>query len=451
MITSFHAGAFGKFLVLLPVEGGYEGGQVKVEELNNHDFTHECHRYFYCCAFFAGCKYEWEPIKRGCMVVLDFDIVWRPSPMSVTSSISLPSFLAATKEIKEILSSWNYPPLERKEDSKMLPENVEAENLSSECSIVEPSNKATCNVSPSDDSQDDSEEDSQDSEEDSKENHLLVVPLEETYHQTHFQFSALRDKDRQIVQIFQSIDFIDVHLATVENSQANIRCRYCRPRKSCGGFNFEPEIAQWIYSEHSIPQFKNYHLNLKSKYGKNSRELVGDDLKSKLIIDDTWKGRYPDTYDTYDASPRYPVIVIQPRHESIRRCCDFNFDVVLSYLESGLTSGANWETTRLHSVTCLGCVLQFCQQEPLKVWDVPEPKATERTLRLLNICHSLKAEEETRFLINILGQDFKKPSTDDKNSNPQQFCVGVCNELVARSIVDLFWNIKQGNYFIAEI
>ena len=120
-----HAGAFGKFLVLLPVEGGYEGGEVKVEELNKfHDFTHECHRYFYCCAFFAGCKYEWEPIKRGCMVVLDFDIVWRPSPMSVTSSISLPSFLAATKEIKEILSPWNYQPLKQTVDGEMFLENV---------------------------------------------------------------------------------------------------------------------------------------------------------------------------------------------------------------------------------------------------------------------------------------------------------------------------------------
>ena len=131
---------------------------MKVEELNNHDFTHECHRYFYCCAFFAGCKYEWEPIKRGCMVVLDFDIVWRPSPTSVTSSISLPSFLATTKEIKEILSSWNYAPLEQREDSEMLPENVEATNLSAECSVIESPNKVLDNASPSDDSQDDSED-----------------------------------------------------------------------------------------------------------------------------------------------------------------------------------------------------------------------------------------------------------------------------------------------------
>ena len=441
--------------MLLPVEGGYEGGQVKVEELNNHDFTHECHRYFYCCAFFAGCKYEWEPIKRGCMVVLDFDIVWRPSPMSVTSSISLPSFLAATKEIKEILSSWNYPPLERKEDSKMLPENVEAENLSSECSIVEPSNKATCNVSPSYDSQDDSEEDSQDSEdnseedsqhseEDSKENHLLVVPLEETYHQTNFQFSALRDKDRQIAQIFMSLDFIDVHLATVVVRRPVFRCPPVanqRARKSPSCFQLirhevpNPQIVQWIYSDHSIPQFDNDYVDF-GNLPVNCDENFGNfrPTKSNWIAEYIWKEKYPDTY---------PVIVIQPRHESIRRCCDFNVDVALSYLESRLTSGANCETMQLHLITCLGCVLQFCQEE--EVWDISKQKATERTLRLLKICHYLKAEKETRFLINILGQDFKKPSTN------HLFYVGVRNELVARAMVDLFWNIKQGNYFIAEI
>ena len=421
--------------MLLPVEGGYEGGQVKVEELNNHDFTHECHRYFYCCAFFAGCKYEWEPIKRGCMVVLDFDIVWRPSPTSVTSSISLPSFLAATKEIKEILSSWNYAPLEQREDSEMLPENVEATNLSAECSVIESPNKVLDNASPSDDSQDDSEEESID-------NHLLVVPLEETYHQTNFQFSALRDKDRQIAQIFQSIDFIDVHLATVVDSEVNIRCPDCRPRKSCGAFAFEPKIAQWFHSEHSIPQFKNDYVDFGNlPVNCDSHGIFGEFEPTKSncwISDDEWERRYPVTY---------PVIVIQPRHWSIRRCCDSQFDAVLSYLESRLTSGANCETMRLHSLKCFGCVLQFCQEEPFRVWDVPEPKATERTLRLLNICHHLNAEMETRFFIEILGQDFKKPSTDDQNSNPQQFYLGVSNELVARSIVECFWNMKQGNLY----
>ena len=74
------------------------------------------------------------------------------------------------------------------------------------------------------------------------------------------------------------------------------------------------------------------------------------------------------------------------------------------------------------------------------MWGVSEQKATERTLRLLKICHYLKAEKETRFLINILGQDFKKPLTN------RRFYVGVRNEFVERAIVDLLWNIKQGNY-----
>ena len=146
-------------------------------------------------------------------------------------------------------------------------------------------------------------------------------------------------------------------------------------------------------------------------------------MTSNLLID-----------DDDNSTEMCPVIVIQPRHQSIRRCCHFQFDAALTYLESRLTSGADWEKMRLHLLTCLRCVLQFCQENPLKVWDVPEPIATEKTLRLLKICHRLNAEIEMLFLIEILGQDFKGS--------------GVRNQLVARSIVDLFWNMQQGNYFI---
>ena len=382
--------------MLLPVTGGYDGGKLKLEKQNEAhslDFHQKCHQYFYCCAFFTGCKYEWEPIERGCMVVLDFDIVWRPSPTTVNSSISLPSFLAATKEIKEILSPWNYQPLKQTVDGEMFSENVE---ITAKCSVVGPSKKDLGNSSPSDDSEDD---------------HLLLIPLNETYHQTNFHFSTLREKDRQIVHILQSIDFIDVHLATLVHSP--------------GGMSLCPKISQWIHSDQSIPQFKNYHLKLRDDHAHNI-------MTSNCLIDD-------------NSTEVCPVIIIQPRHQSIHRCCHFQFDAALSYLESRLTSAANWEKMRLHLLTCLGCVLQFCQEKPLKVWDVPEPKATERTLRLLKICHHLKAQVETRFLLDILGQDFEKPSTDRLNSQPKLFYEGVRNELVARSIVDVLWNTEQGN------
>ena len=358
-----------------------------MENVNVPDFQNpKFQRQFYCCALFTGCNYEWEPIKSGCMVILDFDIVWRPSPTFVNSSISLPSFLTTTKEIEEILSPWNYQPLKQKVDGVMFSENIE---ITAKCSVVGPSKKDLCNASPSDDSEDESGD-----------NHLLLVPLTEKYHQTNFQFSALRDKDRQIAQIFQSIDLVDVHLATVVHIPGTVAMSIC------------PKISQWINSEHSIPQFKNYHLKLRNDHAQNI-------MTSNLLINDD------------NSTEMCPVIVIQPRHQSIHRCCHFQFDDALSYLESRLTSGAKM---RLHSLKCLDCVLQFCQENPLKVWDVLEPMATERTLRLLKICHRLNAFSEARFLIEILGQDFKGS--------------GVRNELVARSIVDLFWNMQQGNYFI---
>ena len=379
--------------MFLPFRGdkkSYEGGALKVENVNVPDFQNpKFQRQFYCCALFTGCNYEWEPIKSGCMVALDFDIVWRPSPTFVNSSISLPSFLTTTKEIEEILSPWNYQPLKQKVDGVMFSENIE---ITAKCSVVGPSKKDLYNASPSDDSEDDSGDDN-----------LLLVPLTEKYHQTNFQFSALRDKDRQIAHIFQSIDLVDVHLATVVHIPGT------------GAMSICPKISQWINSEHSIPQFKNYHLKLRNDHAQKI-------MTSNLLINDD------------NSTEMCPVIVIQPRHQSIHRCCHFQFDAALTYLESRLTSCADWKKMRLHLLTCLRCVLQFCQENPLKVWDVPEPIATERTLRLLKICHRLNAESETRFLIEILGQDFKGS--------------GVRNQLVARSIVDLFWNMQQGNYFI---
>ena len=316
------------------------------------------------------------------MVILDFDIVWRPSPTSVNSSISLPSFLAATKEMKELLSTWNYQPLEQIEDGEIFWDDVEVKNSSAESKIVPPNY--------SDDSQD---------------HRFLIFPLEETYYDTNFHFSALRDKDRRMAHLFQSIDFVDVHLATVgitETSETS-------------------QTFQLIYSDNSIPQFKKFRLDF-------ANQLIGE-FKTYWTCEN-------------QSEKMYPVLVIQPRHESIRRCCNYQFDVALSYLESLLTSTS--EMMRFRSLTCLGLVLKFCQEEPLKVWDVPETIGSERTLRLLKICKILKAEKETRFFIEILCQDFVKPSVPNEENaqQPQLFYVGVGNELVARSIIDLLWTME---------
>ena len=79
----------------------------------------------------------------------------------------------------------------------MLSENVDAANFSVKHSVAGPSHKILGNAFPSEDT------------------HILVFPLDKTYYQTNFQFSTLCDKDRQIAQILQSIDLVDVHLATV--------------------------------------------------------------------------------------------------------------------------------------------------------------------------------------------------------------------------------------------
>lgn len=106
-----HAGTniIGKFLLQIPVEGGYTGGRLRVEKPCGrtafYDFDHHSDQFYYCAIFFSGCKFQWEPVERGNLVALQFDIVWRPP--SDDFALNFPTFVTATKLIKESLITWN--------------------------------------------------------------------------------------------------------------------------------------------------------------------------------------------------------------------------------------------------------------------------------------------------------------------------------------------------------
>ena len=159
-------GVFGKLILQVPVTGGYEGGKLRVEKPNQvsteFDFQRQSHRFYYATVFLSDCQHYWQPIVKGYMVALEFDLVWRPCPALVISAIRLPEFLTSVKLVKEALSAWS--------NDDLLPAAGSG---------------------------------------------VLAVPLEETYYHTNFSFSALSGNDRKMAQILQSVDFIDLHLAVV--------------------------------------------------------------------------------------------------------------------------------------------------------------------------------------------------------------------------------------------
>lgn len=374
---------FGKFIVLIPVEGGYEGGRLKVGKTDENatflDFCKLSHQCFSCAAFFSDCKHSWEPVKRGNMVALEYDLIWRPSSARVTSSISLPNFLKALNLAKEALRPWDFnSSLESKKimEEKQTVTNHET-NLKQQPNPNLPTDekkRADCypsEVSPI------VKEHPLSCVPDAPKDHLFIIPLIGTYFESNFNFASLHEGDRQMAHILQSIDFIDVHLAIVS--------RFQNPQRAYDGLH----VAQWFYSSLSIPQFQQCYLDM-------TNQLLGQ-LEANLISN-----------INMEPIPRHAVIVIQPRHQSIRRCCTFQFDAMLDYLESRISSDGDSKILRMRSVASLGQTISYCREEPMKVWDVSADTAAERTLRLLKLGRDLKAEKESLSLIELLAQDFIK-------------------------------------------
>ena len=259
---------------------------------------------------------------------------------------------------------------------------------------------------------------------------LFVIPLKEVYEEENFNFLSLRGRDHQLAYILQAIDFIDVHVAIIEcsllcnPSVIEVQNRQCNEvYQSSSRF----QIVKWFYGNNSIPQFTNYYLDL-------AKNLVGTSLP-------TFRNSPTNNRETY----HYPAIVIQPRSQSVRHCCIHRFDAVLFHLNVRLLTDVNMsQRRRLPSLKCLGQIIQYCREEPSKVWDDVTTRLSEkRTTRLLNFCQKLKAQKEGLQLVEFLG----KKSINTAFGG--LFYVGIRSIAVARSIVDMLVNTGGiiSNYF----
>ena len=185
-----NTGMFGKFILQIPVVGGYQGSNLQLGEKASIDFQQNSDKCFYAAAFFTEHKHEWQTVKRGNMVALEFDLLWKPASTFTTSSICLPAFLSTVKLIKETLSAWSTANRQVEEGRVDSSPNPSTSAISERASNIN----------------DNAPED------------LLIIPLEDAYCPTNFIFSALRGSDCHVAHILQSIDFIDVHLAIISST-----------------------------------------------------------------------------------------------------------------------------------------------------------------------------------------------------------------------------------------
>ena len=224
---------------------------------------------------------------------------------------------------------------------------------------------------------------------------------------------------QSVAHILQSIVFIDLHLAIISStgdSPESKRMDDVKDAISVPKATESFKIVHWIYSPSSVPQFQNDLLDFPKHFVAN--------MKCTSVLK-----------DNSEHSVLHPVLAIQPRNQSIHRCCIFQFDAILDHLESRLLLDGMSRTNRMHLVTCLGQILGYCQENPLNVWDIQDTKAPERTLRLLKLCQVLPAQQEGLLLLSLFSQDVPKPNSGEFLN------VGMHSDLVVRSMLAMVLNI----------
>lgn len=100
-------GTFGTAILQLPVEGGYEGGILKVKckgQSKLFDNHRSSDARFYLSAFYGSFEYFVEPITRGWQLTLVFDLLWTNTKMMKPYDASVS--LVALREIENAANQW---------------------------------------------------------------------------------------------------------------------------------------------------------------------------------------------------------------------------------------------------------------------------------------------------------------------------------------------------------
>lgn len=116
-------GTFLTAILQLPVEGGYEGGRVRVESKGKSklfDNHRNSDTLFYLTEFYDNFEYIVEPITKGWQLTLVFDLFWTNAKRPIAKPFDASVSLAALSELENVVNHWtaiypNNPPVEKYE------------------------------------------------------------------------------------------------------------------------------------------------------------------------------------------------------------------------------------------------------------------------------------------------------------------------------------------------
>lgn len=449
----------GKVILQLPVEGGHDGGALKVsyngtsKMLENAQSSDQC---FYMSAFYNFCSDVMEPLKRGYKLTFVYNLVWAND---VAMNIKeIPRFLTTLKKTKTALAAWLNPnSLEDQGDLQLgLPEEDDSDENDSTTSSTEDvfENFRLSTETLSDD--------------------VLFFVLQENYGENDLKFSRLRGRDGNLARILQSCDFLDVHLACVTLKSFNMEYG---GMSRCATEDLSVKITRWIDSNDVI-QNLNMELNWDQQRVGPLRKLLktGDETPHKEKRTPITKEEEEDLEDTNymplllgcmpeSRRPRpvkrtqyyfRGVLVIWPKNQSPLMYCRYGMSLLLEEMENSLNSATpgQEEETRKQVLPKLQKIIGFCCAEPNKAWNYGDTyqifkkkkntmEKGELTQKLLRICITLKAREEGLQLLKSLGSSYLSGSYYDKEKKFE----GIQTKEVAHVIADFVQQVAGRLWF----
>lgn len=352
----------------LPVDGEDCGCHLRIQnrkEIFTFDFKEDSRNSLYLGAV-AGSRspsgkqeYTLQACGTGTAVMIVCNLTWMDS-FALTGAMTpdqFPEFISAVHEVNQALSPWRSPA-----------------------------------VQPSDQHAD---------------NRILCLPLHRNYSRNEFSFQNLKDIDRQLAHILQSIDYIDVDLAVLEEERTDSEL----DDTSFDGIERMYHWKEKAISEAGIKLHKWHSSDTSFSVCCSTidapSQIVGS-FSSSITDSDCCLGHRAkdDDQKTSDTFVHRPVIVIQPKYRRFSnilrnpRCSS-----IFKYFESRLAGVLQQmaygnEAPRSLILSDLGQAIPYFRaalDSTQTSWE-----SNYSLFRLLSICGRLKAADEGLALLDVI-------------------------------------------------
>ena len=250
--------------------------------------------------------------------------------------------------------------------------------------------------------------------------------MHQKYSDADLTFDHLQGRDLLTACIFQSITFLDVHLAVV-SQVVDGDSDYCiNWEENCDWTQRSFKVVRWIDSKNGLQLSEELELDART-------QLLGEVTRILSVANGPLVN--PNQVVYYHA-----VLIIQPRLQTVLSVCRSRLDNVLEFLNcrvSQLQKESNLRPSfRNQIISELHQVVTFCATEPSLAWMDPSPTVETRSKHLLNLCLHLRAKEQGLCLLQSLGAKcISKPKEEPPNvSIPSIYVEGIRNEEVAQAI-----------------